>query len=104
MQAGLNMLAPAVLVFGLGIFSLGVWPRLTTVIAYGAVAWSFLIDMVSSGINLNHWIQDTSILHHVALAPAVPPDWHSAAILAVLGVILCVVGGLVFNRRDLQAE
>jgi ABC-2 type transport system permease protein len=103
-MAGLNLLAPAALTFGIGIFALGVLPRLTTVIAYGVIAWSFLISMVSSGINLNHWIQDTSILHHMALAPATAPDWGTDIKLVGLGILLALAGAWAFNSRDLQAE
>lgn len=102
--AGANLLAPALLLGGIGIAALGLTPRLTTVIAFSAIAWSFLVQLLSSGLNLNHWILDTSILNHVALAPAVNPNWQSAGILAGLGVVLSLIGALAFNRRDLQAE
>jgi putative exporter of polyketide antibiotics len=54
--AGLNAMAPAALVLGLGIFTLGVL-RATSPVVYAALAWSFLIDLLSSGLNLNHWIR-----------------------------------------------
>lgn len=104
LSAGFNMLGPAILALGIAVFSFGVVPRLTTVIAYGVIAWSFLIEMVSSGINLNHWIQDTSVLHHIALAPATDPNWHTDLKLALIGLVLISLGAVIFNRRDLQAE
>lgn len=104
MRAGINIIAPAIFTLGVGIAALGLVPRLTTVIAYGVIAWSFLIEVVSSGLNLNHWILDTSILHHVPLAPAVSPNWWSALALAGLGTLLCVIGSMVFDKRDLQSE
>lgn len=102
--ASLNLLAPAVLIAGIAIAALGLVPRLTTVVAYSVIAWSFLIQILASGLNLSHWVIDTSILHHVALAPAVNPDWKAAAILSGLGLGLMIIGAAAFNNRDLAAE
>jgi ABC-2 type transport system permease protein len=102
--AGVNAIVPAVFILGLGIFALGFMPRLTTVIAYSAIAWSFLISILKSGLHLNHWILDTSILQHVNLAPAANPVWKTAIVVVCLGVLLAVLGALRFNSRDLQSE
>jgi ABC-2 type transport system permease protein len=102
--AGVNALVPAVFILGLGIFALGFAPRLTTVIAYSAIAWSFLISILKSGLHLNHWVLDTSILQHVNLAPVANPVWKTAIIIVCLGILLAVVGALRFNNRDLQSE
>jgi len=104
LPAGLNIIAPAILLLGVGICAFGFVPRLTTVIAYSVIAWSFLLQIVSSGLNLNHWVLDTSVLNHVALAPAVSPNWQSAAVLTVIGLSLCAMGTLSFTRRDLKPE
>ena len=95
---------PAVFILGLGIFALGFVPRLTTVIAYSAIAWSFLISILKSGLHLNHWVLDTSILQHVTLAPAANPVWKTAIIIVCLGILLATIGVLRFNNRDLQSE
>lgn len=102
--AGVNALVPAVFILGLGIFALGFVPRLTTVIAYSAIAWSFLISILKSGLHLNHWVLDTSILQHVTLAPAANPVWKTAIIIVCLGILLATIGVLRFNNRDLQSE
>ncbi len=102
--AASNIIAPALLTLGVGIFALGIVPRLTTVLAYSLIAWSFLIEIVSSGLHLNHWLLDTSVLHHVSLAPASNPNWHADAALAAIALALCLIGGLAFNRRDLANE
>jgi ABC-2 type transport system permease protein len=104
LQAGVNTMAPALLVLGIGICSLGLVPRLTGLISYGIIAWSFLIELVSSGLNLNHWVLDTSILHHMALAPAADPKWGTDAIMVGLGLLLCLIGAAAFSSRDLEAE
>jgi ABC-2 type transport system permease protein len=102
--AGANAVAPVILLVGIGVCAMGSIPRLTGALTYGAIAWSFLIVMLSSGLNLNHWLLDTSILHQVALAPAADPNWVTNAVLVGIGAVLCAAGTIVFNRRDLQAE
>jgi ABC-2 type transport system permease protein len=102
--AGFNAMAPAAFTLGASIFALGWLPRLTSLIGYAVIAWSFLVQMISSGINLNHWILDTSIFHHVALAPAVDPNWRIVATLCGIGLAMAILGALRFRHRDLQAE
>ena len=102
--AGFNVMAPVLLVLGIGMFALGAVPRLTSIITYGAIGWSFLITMLGSGLNLNHWLLDTSILHHVAFAPAVNANWSTNAVLVAIGLVLCFIGAVRFNDRDLQGE
>jgi ABC-2 type transport system permease protein len=102
--AGLNLMAPAILLLGLAICVMGLLPRLTSVIGYSVIAWSFLLQIVGSGINLNHWLLDTGIFQHVSLAPAVAPNWGTDARLVIIGIVLVLIGAIAFNRRDLQTE
>ena len=102
--AGVNIMAPVLLILGIGIFSFGVMPRLTSVITFAAIGWSFLITMLGSGVSLNHWLLDTSLFHHVALVPAVGANWTTSGILVVLGLIFGLIGVLRFNTRDLRGE
>ncbi len=103
-QAGINTVVPALFILSAGIFALGVWPRRTIVVAYAVLGWSFLIVLLSSGINLPVWIQDTSLFHHIVFAPAGRPDWRNDAIITAIAVVLGAVGAVVFLRRDLQGE
>jgi ABC-2 type transport system permease protein len=103
-SAGLNLLPPAALTLGVAVFALGIWPRLTAVFAYGIIAWSFLLQMISSGLNLNHWLLDTSVFYHVALAPAASPNWPANIALILISTVLVLAGALAFNRRDLASE
>jgi len=102
--AGVNAMAPALLTLGVAVFGFGFAPRFALIGSYGVIAWSFLVQMVNSGINLNHWILDTSVLHHIALAPATEPNWQAAGIVAGLGVLAGALGILRFHYRDLQTE
>lgn len=100
--AGVNAAAPAVLLLGLAIAVFGFRPRLTAVLAYGAIAWCFLLEMPGSAFSINHWIMDTSLLHHIAPAPATNPDWNTVFAYAGIGVVLALVGAWRFNGRDLE--
>jgi ABC-2 type transport system permease protein len=100
--AGLNTLAPAYFTLGLGILTFGLLPRITTLVVYAVLAWSFLLQLISSGLKLNHWLLDTSIMQHVPLAPAASPNWTAAAILIGLGLLAALLGTAIFRARDLQ--
>ncbi len=102
--AGLNTLAPAIFTLGSGLVALGLIPRLTSLIAYGVIAWSFVIQLLGSGLNLNHWILDTSIFTHIALSPAIDPKWGNNTVMTIIGLTLILIGAVAFNRRDLANE
>lgn len=101
MLAAVNGAAPAVLLLGLGVFAFGFAPRLTALVCWGTLAWAFLLDMLGSAIRLNHWLMDTSLLHHMALAPAVSPDWRIVGTYLGIGAAAALAGGWHFTRRDL---
>jgi putative exporter of polyketide antibiotics len=95
---------PEVLALGIGVFIYGLVPRLTSVISYGIVGWSFLMLTLSSGLNLNHWLVDTSILHHINFAPAVAADWKANSIMLIISVALMLAGLILFTERDLAGD
>jgi putative exporter of polyketide antibiotics len=63
-----------------------------------------MIDILSSGINFNHWILDTSILNHMVFAPASSPNWSVNIIMIGIALVLGVIGITGFNQRDLASE
>jgi len=103
-QAVANSLIPAGLTLGIGIWAYGFLPRLSAFFAYAVAGWSFLISLLSSGLNINHWIVDTSVLSQISLAPATSPNWTINSILLVIALVLGAAGLLRFNQRDLQSE
>ena len=103
-MAGFNMLGAVIFTLGVGILALGVVPRLTTVIVYSVIGWSFLVEILGSGLHFNHWLLDTSVLTHLTLAPAVNPDWKANAVLVGLGALCYLAGNAAFASRDLQSE
>lgn len=100
--AGVNATAPGVLLLGIGVCVFGVLPRLTSAILYGAIVWSFLLQLVGSILTLNHWLLDTSMFYHITLAPSVGPDWKAVSVYAFLAAVLAGVGVWRFRTRDLQ--
>lgn len=100
--AGVNAMTPALFALGLSVLAFGFVPRLTTLVAYGLIAWSFLINIISSGINLNHWIADTSVFNHLAFAPATNPKWAQAITLVALGTLFVLLGVWRFRHRDIE--
>jgi polyether ionophore transport system permease protein len=104
LTAGINVVFPALAVLGIGVLALGVWPRATSAVVYGVLAWSLLIELAGGFFGSNRWLLDTSVFHHMAAAPAVSPDWTSAAVLAAVGAAAALVGGVAFARRDLASE
>jgi polyether ionophore transport system permease protein len=60
--------------------------------------------MLGSAIKVNHWVMDTSLLHHLALAPAVSPNWRIAGTYLALGAAAALLGGWRFTGRDLQSS
>ncbi|MGA2835125.1 MAG: hypothetical protein ABSF84_00880 [Acidimicrobiales bacterium] len=103
-QAGLNIVPPALFLLGIGALTFAVRPRATSFVLYGLITWSLMIVIVGDVLDANHWILDTSVLHQMASAPAVSPDWTSGAVMVALGVVAAACGAAVFARRDLTGD
>ena len=101
---GINLVPPAIVVAGFGVLVFGLRPRLTSIAVYGLLGWSLLIVVVGGIGAISHWVLDTSVFHHMAATPAVPPNWKANGIMTVVGVGFALVGGFAFNRRDIQGE
>jgi ABC-2 type transport system permease protein len=100
--AGLNATAPAILLLGFATLAIGFTPSWTSTLCYALIAWSFLTAMLGSTLHLNHWMMDTSLLQHPALAPATNPNWHVVAAYTVLSALLATAGTVRFTHRDLK--
>lgn len=103
-EAGANTVPPAICLLGIALLTFGLAPRATPVVAFGFLIWSFLVKLLGDVLGLSHWFIDTSVLQQMAPAPAVHPDWTSAAVLVAIGIAAALVGGAAFNRRDLVAH
>lgn len=98
--AGFNLVPSALVMFAISIAIFGIHPRASILTGQSLLAWSFLIQLIGSTINLNHWILDTSLLHHMAFAPAVAPNWPENGVLLTIAFILLGVGTFAFKNRD----
>lgn len=100
--AGVNIIAVPIVFLGVGILFFGFVPRLMSVLLYTLIVWAFVVEIVGSVINLNHWILDTSLLHHIALAPAVDVRWSVFWVYLGLGLVMSALGTWRFTRRDIE--
>jgi ABC-2 type transport system permease protein len=104
LDAGVNLVPPAIAILGIGVLVFGVRPRLTSTVVYALLGWSLLVVIVGGVGSLSHWVLDTSVFHQMASAPAVAPNWRANAVMTAIGVAASIVGGFAFWRRDLQGE
>ena len=104
LEGGINTVPPVLCLLGIGVLAMGVAPRRTSTVTYAVLMWSLFIDVVGGAFTSNHWLLDTSVFHHMAAAPAVDPDWTSAAALVAVGLAFGGLGAMAFGRRDLAAE
>lgn len=101
LAAGVNTVPPALFVLGLGALVQSVAPRWAGRAMYGLVAWSFLLELIGSLIEAPKLVLDTSLLHHLAPAPATQIDGLGAIGFVVLGAVAAVLAALLLQRRDL---
>lgn len=101
LQAGLNVMVPALFVLGVGTLLYGVTPRLAAPVLYALILWSFLVDIIGSSITSDHWLLDTALLTHLGPVPAAGLHWGAIAALTAIGSIAAIAGLAAFGRRDL---
>jgi ABC-2 type transport system permease protein len=107
LDAGLNLVPPAVAIGGIGVLALGAWPRRAAAVVYTVLGWSVLAD-IAGGFGgagaASRWLLDTSVFHQMASAPAVSPNWAASGIMVAVGVACALLGGVAFTRRDLEGD
>ena len=102
LEAGLNAVVPAVFVLGAGVLVMGLRPAWSAAVAYGIVAYSFLIDLLGSLLKGADWLRNSSLFTHMALAPAAKPDWGTAAVILLIAATAAAGGAVAFQRRDVE--
>ena len=101
--AGLNVVPAGLFVLGVGTLVHGLAPRLAGAVVYGLVVWSFTAELVGAGLPASRWLQNLSVLHHIARAPAQDPRWGMSSVLVLIGLAATLIGVAAFARRDLKA-
>jgi len=104
LEAGVNLVPPAVTILGIGVLAFGIRPRITSIVVYVLLGWSLLIVVVGGIGAVSHWVLDTSVFHQMASAPAVSPHWEANGVMMAIGAAGALLGGYAFRRRDLQGE
>ncbi len=104
LEAGLNLVPPALAITGIGVLVFGLRPRWVSVVVYTVLGWSLLVVIVGGVGTVDHWVLDTSVFHQMASAPAVPPRWEANGVMTAIGCAGALLGGWAFQRRDLQGE
>jgi ABC-2 type transport system permease protein len=103
-DAGVNVIPPALCLLGLGLLAFGVRPRQATYAVYGILGWSLLVEVVGAVGSSSRWLLDTSLFHQMAAAPAVAPNWTANGIMMAIGAAGAVLGGWAFRHRDIQGQ
>ncbi|MDV6014242.1 hypothetical protein [Haloechinothrix sp. LS1_15] len=104
LAAGLNVVPVAVLFLGIGIFLIGVVPRIAVPLTYGLLVATFLLDFVGGFLDLPDFVMDVSPFRHLAAVPAVEMAITAAAVMAFEGLVAAAVGVVIFRVRDLRGE
>jgi ABC-2 type transport system permease protein len=104
LDAGVNVVPPALAIGGIGVLAFGLRPRTMSIVVYTLLGWSLLIVIVGGIGAVSHWVLDTSVFHQMASVPAVSPNWKANGVMTAIGVAGALVGGVAFRRRDLQGE
>lgn len=100
MRASLNMLPAALLFLALAVATFGLRPRLTVAVGAGAVAATYLLQLIGALVKAPAWVLDISPFHHLAAVPIAPANTTAATVMVTVAAVLVAVGVVAFNRRD----
>jgi ABC-2 type transport system permease protein len=107
LEAGLNLVPPAIAIGGIGVLAFGAWPRRTAPVVYTVLGWSVLAD-IAGGFGgsgpASRLLLDSSVFHQMTSAPATAPNWTANGIMTAVGVGCALLGGIAFNQRDLAGN
>ena len=96
---------PALLVFSGGvILTLGLLPKLSTGLSWGAFIGSFLILQLAAALRLPEWVQNISPFSHIPPAPAETISLAAILILSAICIALTFFGFIGFWRRDITTS
>lgn len=101
---GIALTGTVIFLLGFGALLYGIFPRLAVIGMYAVIAWSFLIDILGSVIELSDVLAKSSLLHYISLSPTETPDWGTFATLALLGAGMAAIGIVAFTKRDIVTE
>ncbi len=98
----LNLLPVGLLCLGAALLALGWAPRLVVPVGALPAVGGFLLLVLADSLHWPARVRELSPFAHVAAVPSVDPDVHGAVGLLGLAVLLAVLGGIGYRRRDLR--
>jgi len=101
LEAGVNCVPVALLFLALAGLAFALAPRASIPLAYGAVAVSFVWQLLSAALSAPDWLRELSPFEHVGLVPAQPLRAGAAGWMLALAALLVVAALAGFGRRDL---
>lgn len=104
LRGAANTVPTGVLFLGLATAVFGLWPRAVTAVAYGSVAASYALLIVTAIGGTPRWIIDLSPFSHLAAVPAAPVNTLASVVLVFAGALGIAAGFVAFDRRDLISE
>jgi ABC-2 type transport system permease protein len=102
--AGLNVVPTALLVLGLGVVVLAVAPRAAVRAVYAIVIASIILDLLTAIVSGLSWLDDFSLFHYMALAPADHIDPIAVVVTLALAAACFAAGLALFRRRDIRKD
>jgi ABC-2 type transport system permease protein len=102
LEAALNCLPASLLFLGLGAVGFAVFPRVTSGIAYGLVALTFVWELFGSLLGAPRWVLGLSPFHHIGLVPAQSFKVTDAVVMVAIAAAAAAASLWLFRRRDLM--
>ncbi|ASF08077.1 putative ABC transporter permease protein [Nocardia brasiliensis NBRC 14402] len=99
--AALAQLPACVFLAGLGVFLVGILPRITW-LAWVVLAESAVVSILGPSMKLSASTMNVSVFNHVSHLPGVSIDARSSLALTAAGALLALLGAAGFVRRDLD--
>jgi ABC-2 type transport system permease protein len=100
-RALVNTLPVVLLIGGVAVLTFGLLPRLTVAVPVSLSMIGLVLYMLGPALQWPQWVLNLSPFTHLALVPAEPWAWVAGLVMALIGVVLCGLGLLAFQRRDL---
>lgn len=104
MAAVLNTLPLVALFLGLGVFLLGIAPRLVVPVGASATMVAYILNLVGPPLDWPDLLVAISPFHHLEMVPVDPFGATAALVMTALAVALVIAGMVAFQRRDLVGD
>lgn len=102
--AGLNVVPTALLVLGFGVVVIALAPRYAVRAVYTVVIASVILDLLTALVSGASWLDNFSLFHYMALAPASHVDPTTVIVTLALAAACTGAGLALFRRRDVRKD